>query len=571
MLLVKRSDSSEEWSRAPVLVIGLDGGSWSVLDPLLQAGLMPNLARLRSEGCWGDLRSTIPPFTAPAWSTFMTGKDPGQHGVLSFFRQDLSSYAMMPGGPLATSAALEHPTVWQLLSEAGWRVGIINVPLTYPPRPLNGFLVSGLLTPIGASDFTYPSELAAELGHEYVIEPDYLRGIMGSFDLSQLPERDRLLADLEVTEATRIATTLRLVAAHRPDFTMVVLASTDRIAHFFWDCLENDVLASRGGDPHSALCARVRDHFRKLDDWIGRLRGAFGDDVTVLMMSDHGFGPAARYWAHVNSWLRAEGLLRLKAGGPASWGNTAYWKAHLLRLIPAGWIKSLLPQSARRAVRRSERTADLIDWSRTEAHFVLIYANVAGVVVNLRGRQPQGCVEPGPEYEAVRDRVIAAAREWRNPLTGDPVVNCAARREEVYHGDHVSDFPDVILELDPDFSAVATLPRGSVSRAIRGVRSGEHRSQGIFLAHGPAFRSGRVAGASIADLAPTLLHLAGEPVPSDMGGEVLVQAFEPDWLERHPVQDRVAPPDAASVSSQPVYTAEDEALLTRHLAGLGYL
>ncbi len=553
-------------SQPRIIVIGLDGGSWTALNPLLTAGLMPNLARLAAGGSWGELASTVPPFTAPAWSTFMTGQNPGRHGVLSFFQQDAASYTLAQGGALATSAMLAAPALWDRLAAAGWRVGVVNVPLTYPPQPVNGFLVSGLLTPIGAAQFTYPAELAQELGPDYVVEPDYLTGIMGSFDLTRLPQRGRMLADQDHAEASRIAACLDLLARHRPDFFMVVFASTDRLSHFFWEYLDDTTAGPR--DPK--ILAGVREHFRHLDGWIGDLAAA-GPDATVFLMSDHGFGPAAGRWAYVNSWLRDLGLLAVRGGQAINWTTPAYWKTRLADTPLRRWITARLPQKFRRAVRSAARPEDAVDWPATAAYGQVLYANVAGVRVNLIGRQPAGVVAPGAEYEMVRDRIIAAAKGWRDIVTGRPVVVRAARREELYRGAHVVNFPDVILELAPEYAVVAEVASRPIAPATPTFRTGEHRTAGIFLAHGPAIRPGRRVDAQIGDLAPTILHLAGAPVPADLDGRVLAEALDAGWLAAHPVQMTETSTAASPAAATNIYSDEEEALLAKHLAALGYL
>lgn len=553
----------------PIVVIGLDGGSWTALDPLLAAGLMPNLARLRAAGAWGELASTLPPFTAPAWSTFMTGLNPGRHGVLSFFQQDATSYRLTEGGPLASTALLAAPAFWDRLAAAGRRTGIVNVPLTYPPRPVNGFLVSGLLTPVAADRFTYPPELAAELGPDYVVEADYLTGIMGSFDLTRLPARKRLLADQDRAETVRADACLRLLERHRPDLFLVVFASPDRISHFFWEYLDHTAPAGQPLDPQTL--ADVRCHFQRLDRWIGELTAAAGPDATVIVMSDHGFGPAATRWAYVNTWLVGRGLLSLHRGQVLGWTNPAFWRARLADTPLRSWLISRLPVRLRRAVRGAERPEDAVDWSATAAYATVLYANVAGVRVNLAGRQTAGIVPAGAEYEAVRDQIIAAAAVWRDPDTGRPVVTRADRREALYHGEHVADFPDVILELAAEYAVVAGTSPRTVTPAKPTFRTGEHRPAGVFVAHGPAIQQGARPAAQMADLAPTLLHLAGLPIPADLDGRVLTEALDQTWLARHPVQMADDETTASPASAADVYTPEEEAILTRHLAALGYL
>jgi predicted AlkP superfamily phosphohydrolase/phosphomutase len=201
---------------------------------------------------------------------------------------------------------------------------------------------------------------------------------------------------------------------------------------------------------------------------------------------------------------------------------------------------------------------------------VILYANVAGVKVNLRGRQAQGAVAPGVEYEAVRDQVIAAAADWRDPDTGQPLVCRAYRREDLYTGDRVTDLPDIILELTSGYSVVATMPPRTVTLATATFRTGEHKAAGIFLAYGPAIQPGPVRGAQIGDLAPTILHLAGLPVPADMDGRVLTETFDTCWLATHPVRSMIAATHSA-LAVDDVYTAEETAAINARLAGLGYL
>ena len=156
-----------------VLIIGLDGGTWSVLTPWINNGSLPNLGRLQQAGCWGDLLSTIPPLTAPAWSTFATGKNPGKHGVFHFVSSGFSQAARTVGATpeIVDSRSIKSATLWDILGHHNRKVGLVNIPMTYPPRPVNGFMITSFLTPPNASVFTYPPELSSKLT-DYQIDLD---------------------------------------------------------------------------------------------------------------------------------------------------------------------------------------------------------------------------------------------------------------------------------------------------------------------------------------------------------------------------------------------------------------
>lgn len=292
-----------------LLVIGLDGGTFDLLRPLMAQGHMPNLAELVDHGCWGPLASTIPPFTGAAWSTFITGRNPGQHGVIAFTTRDRFNYDTQGQG--FVNAQRFDYTLWELLSTAGKRVGVVNVPLTYPARPVNGFMVTGMLTPAGASRFTYPPEFAARIGPDYMIDVDFLRD-GERFRLTGLPPKPEMLAQIRRMTQARTAHGVRWLQEEAWEFFMLVYTSTDRVSHFFWD----EVPALLAGQP-SPNQAELLAFFHELDEGIGQLAAAAGPETNILFMSDHGFGPAPDRRFYVNVWLEQLGLLRPGRGRAA--------------------------------------------------------------------------------------------------------------------------------------------------------------------------------------------------------------------------------------------------------------
>jgi predicted AlkP superfamily phosphohydrolase/phosphomutase len=534
-----------------LLIIGLDGGTWDVFGPLCDLGEMPNLARLREQGAWGLLQSTQPPFTAPAWTSFLTGVNPGRHGILGFWHKPADPAASLrhEGRPVH-AADLALPTVWDYCQAAGRKVGMINVPLTYPLRPLDGFAIAGMLTPPGATDWTYPPELRDAL-EDYIIE---LEGPQLAAEPSEL------LATITHMTERRGFHTLRLMQSRPWDVLMVVFTGTDRLFHYFWHYLRPGADVR---DLNLTVSAQLSAYFHLLDSIIGSLVRSAGRQAHVIVMSDHGFGPAARHWVHLNHWLLESGLLHLR-GGSGSWLHRLRQKAPWLRHV----ARRLLPTGMLEVVRRQEHLADAIDWEHTLAWAEPLYNNVAGIYLHRADRFAQGAVSPAA-VEGLRRRLMAAAHELTVPGTGARLVQDIRPREAVYNGPHVVAFPDLILTLDPDYAAVPTLGTGLITPIPRLIRTGDHRPEGLFLVWGPQVRPGLLTEAvHILDLPPTLLHLLNLPIPTAMEGRVVTTALQEGYLVLHPPRyGPTLPPPPPPHDLTPAETAT----LTAQLRGLGYL
>jgi len=303
-----------------VLVIGLDGGTWAALDVF--APVMPNLQRLKGESAWGLLESTMPPITAPAWTTFMTGCNPGKHACYYFtYLQDGRLRAI-------NSTNIRRPTFLQLASRPGRRVVCLNLPMTYPPQPVNGVVVSGMLTPMEAEDFVYPPQVRSELGGYRPSFPDQRRAteVQTYSPSSRRPGWRRRYVDCAAAILRRRGVCARRLLAERPwDVAVVVFTATDRVQHQCWLSIEGGTEAWRAEERE-----QLRQFYHVLDDEIGRLLCSVGPDATVLMVSDHGFGQGyaeGLYEFHVNCWLRdtastarttRAGLPHGARGGPAA-------------------------------------------------------------------------------------------------------------------------------------------------------------------------------------------------------------------------------------------------------------
>lgn len=566
-----------------VFMIGWDGATFDLIRPWVQAGKLPNIARLMEEGVHGPLRSTLPPWTFPAWTSFMTGKNPGKHAIYDFFQPRPKSYNL----EFVHGGHRRAPTFWRLLSDAGRKVVSISIPCTFPPEKVNGIQISGFDFPgEGPGSHVdprgmYPTELYEELNRTVGPHP---------IDASIVKEINR--GELEVALA-RILDTLRQKARtaqylleHKPwDCFMILFGETDGSGHQFWKyCDRNSPLFTE----HPTMQDSILRVYQEADRILGDLRTRLPEDVTLLMMSDHGFGGVGDWAIYPNCWLQDKGFLHMHAAkGGRSSRVLETLKLWAVGAFPA-WLQRFLYRFAAPLVGRIEARVRYgsIDWSRTEAYFdENPYFPV--LRINLQGRQPGGVVTPGQHYEAVRTALIRELESWRHPETGKPIVERAYRREEVYTGPYVEKAADIIPKwaLHKNYSYSFRKSSGAGGgRWLEHVdpqqteqvqfytgKSGTHRDDGIFLAHGPALQSGQIIpGARIIDLAPTILRLLDVPVPPDMDGRVLDEIFRAEaWASQGAQPEAIAL--GASVSADSGYSPEDEEKMNERLRSLGYV
>jgi predicted AlkP superfamily phosphohydrolase/phosphomutase len=547
-----------------LLIFGLDGATFDLIRPWVAQGYLPNLGRLIENGVSGDLASTLPPVTSPAWPSFMTGMNPGKHNVFDFIRPNQGNFA------LVNATSLRAPTLWQIASEAGLRVGVLNVPVTFPPQPVNGFLISGMLSPSDAG-ITYPEDLlapyAAELGaYRVALRVQYKKG-----------NEDAFLADALDLIRTRGRYARRLMVDRPWDLFMVHFIALDNLQHALWKFIDpthpryRPELAEQFGD--SLLRA-----YQAVDEQVGELLAqaqALSGDLDVVVMSDHGFGPL-HYIVNINVHLLKHGLMRLKRN-PWTQFKFALFKmgvtpATVYRLLERLGVQNVVArvskQSRNQIVGKFLSFQD-VDWSRTVAYSM---GHVGQVYLNRRGREPGGIVADGTDYAAARARVAEALHLLKHPETGEALLDDVIYGTDVARGPYQDQSPDLHLILDgyrciafPLFATDAQV----VTRQIRGD-SGCHRANGVFIGRGSGFRQGaQVEGSRIIDLAPTILHLMGLPVPDNMDGTVLEQALTTAYMDAHPVRFVQVGGDHGD-GEQPL-SVEQAAEIEERLRALGYL
>jgi predicted AlkP superfamily phosphohydrolase/phosphomutase len=556
-------------SRPRVLIIGLDGATFDLIGPWAAQGLLPTFQRIMAEGAWGPLRSSIPPLTGPAWISFITGKNPGKHAIYDFVVRSSDNYT---GKPINASLR-DGDSLWSILSQAGRRVGVFMVPATYPPEPVNGFLVTGMLTPVQAVDFTYPPQLAAELK---ATVPGLTMAPKGT--THPLGREQALVAGLERMTQMAMDTTRYLMDGFEWDFYMLVFKEPDMAMHWLWRFMDPDH-PWYVPDADDKLRLGLQTVYRRMDDCLAELLQMVGDDTLVILMSDHGAGGLETYF-HVNTWLVEEGLMRLK-GNLTTRAKRLFYK---LGMTPIGLYRTMMAmrqgkQVAHTMLRRKATAISLlkkmflsfdnVDWSATRAYSL---GNYGQIYVNLKGREPQGIVSPGAEYEQVIGELTARLEVLTDLHTGQPILGRAYRRGEIYHGDHLDEAPDLVFmpdDLRVNGFGLYQFPSKSWLEPTFD-RSGGHRMDGILILWGPGVRPGaELSGAHITDLAPTVLATMGTPIPDDMDGKVLASAFTDDYFAARPITYVVAQPTTPRPRSE--YSEEDEEEIKERLRALGYM
>lgn len=553
-----------------LLVIGIDGAPHPLIERWAAEGKLPNLARLIERGGLGVLRSTIPVHSPTAWASFITGLNPGAHGVFDFVRRSPDSYK------LSVVRADQYPgaSIWRLLSEQGRQVGVMNVPMTYPPEPVNGFLVSGLGTP-DYSRYTFPPELQHELdssGYKVNKKFFFVRD-----------RQDEWLDDITAMTDIRGQTAVRLISEKPWDFFMVVFRNSDEICHFYWHHMD-ETHPQHDPTAPSRYRTAILDLYRQIDRWVGEIVAAAGENVNIVVMSDHGAGPLYRD-VFLNEWLWREGWLALheEVAGGRGWlhtmqrlGITRARISDTLTRLNMHWLETAIKRALGDRIYvlpRDERPEfhNAIEWTKTKAYSFGYYGQI---FINLQGREPMGIVPP-EDYEALRDEIAQRLMTIVDPEDGLPVVDRVFKKEELYHGRYLAEAPDLlaimrgltyITRMGYEFAG----ERGVMFREPYTDETGGHRLEGVLIAAGPDIRSGPLPERPIVDLTPTLLQLQGCPAPDYMDGRPINDMLTDAFRKSHPLT--VVPAEIRGREEMAgSWDAVAEADVTERLKQLGYL
>lgn len=472
--------------RPKVAIIGLDAAVPELI--WRQWGKeLPNLTACVAAGLHGPLRSTVPPITVPAWTSMLASVNPGRLGFYGFRNRRDYSY---DGNFFALSDAVREKRVWDILSAAGKRSVVLGVPQTYPVSPLHGCMVSCFLAPGIEDQYTYPHCLRDDIARwvgEYILDVENFR----------TDDKDRLLNDIYAMTDRRFEVAKRLLAQEDWDFFIMVEMGVDRIQHGFWQFMDPRHVLHQPGSPYREA---IKDYYLQIDRHVGEILDLLDDDTLVMVVSDHG---AQRMDGGIcfNEWLIREGYLAL-------------------REIPVGVTPLARLQ---------------VDWGRTVAWGEGGY--YGRLFLNVKGREPEGVVEPG-NYERVRDEIASKLRALTDEH-GRNIGTRAFKPEEVY-GVTRGIPPDLIVYFgDLYWRSIGSVGHGTVwsRQNDTGPDGANHSEHGVFIMarvgdarprgtsfncrHTPAGNGRWVEGLHLLDVAPTVLHYLGLPVPSQMEGRAV--------------------------------------------------
>ena len=489
-----------------LIIIGLDGATWRVISPLIEQEKLPNMKHLVEKGTFGVLQSTFPPITGPAWTSIASGKGPGKTGIFDFFnRTSQNSYELRS---INSTSMRKAGAIWDYLSVAGIKVGIYNYPFLYPPYPINGFMASGLGSSI-KGDITYPKELKQQLFRlcgGYRIEV-----LFRSRPYANNPSR--FVKDcLELLEINEKA--LKFVQdKYAPTMLFAIISATDFAQHYMWKFIDKthplyDEKQARLIEP---LFVSI---WQKVDQILGDVMLALGDEGDLLIVSDHGFGPT-RGTFYLRRWLEEEGYLTR-----TSWGQRKLYSTGRTLLDNIGDLDS--------------RLNSVLSWIFAKGRSLTVGDENSPQDIVCIGRRSAGQGALFINSPKVRDKVEVS--RIKHDIMRRLKATCASLSLRVdfyephsyYSGRNVGLAPDILFAIDNFGVDVRYEPSNVVYKTgpDNPRHNGDHRLEGLFLAYGPDIKQGaQIEGAKIYDIAPTVLHMFGLPVPDDMDGKVLTEIF----------------------------------------------
>lgn len=552
------------------LLVGLDSACWQYIEPLLQSNRLPTLQHVMSQGIWGILHSTMPPWTPAAWSTIITGKNPGKHGVFDMIWRLPGTYDMIP-----VNAQIRQGTpFWQRLNGCGVRVGLVNVPFTYPPTAVEGFVVCGFGTPASAKDVAYPDQAQDWLQAQH----EAYKPVVDA-DLLKRGEPKEVFRAENGHQANLVEIALSLAKRHHIDILVINLMLTDHANHKMPEMAQVE----------QALC--------ETDKHLAELLQGFTPD-HVMVISDHGSNRLKGNFM-LEDWLRDHGYYVPAKRSPDEYGEALNWvlvqwfQEHygwsgpleqivrratraVLSRLPRSWqqrfwhhLEQIIPFAQARVEFRSEPDYEHTSVFPGSAHSGLLY-------LNRHDWEPQGTVTAEVQA-ALLTELAEKLAEIVDPDTGEPLFSHVYRAEDVYTGQAVAHGPALILDsYDSAWNLqlrghTAVVDQARDKYFVSGKDYGWHSRDGIFVFSGAAFAEGQSdCEAHLVDVASTLLYLYDVPIPEDYDGRVLTELMSPDFVAQHPICSQPGDTAVTEPIANP-YAADEEETLFEYLKALGYM
>ncbi len=551
------------------VVIGIDGATFDIIYPLLQERKLPNIASILVNGVSTSLRSVVPPITASAWTSFITGVNPGSHGIFDFIS---GIHLNGMDGKLLSSVDVMAKTVCDYLSEGQKKVLTVGIPFTYPASEVNGVMVS---LSMGCDIDVYPKDLMKPLTENTGYDKEQCKPVD---TFGEVPKEEVL--DEVIKRANYLTEKVRdiscyLLKNHEWDFFMAHFMSTDTIQHYFWNFMDTKHPAydERLADKYRNT---IHESYRKVDSAIGQILRQSGEGCNVIIASDHGFAPIYKFF-YVNKWLQDKGFLhvrndekkmyRFKLAFPTIYKIFKKLGLESVGRILPRWLRSISIPAIKRC---PAPFYEWIDWERTKA-----YASPFGININLKGREPEGIVTEH-DYKNIRQLIKNDLSKLKDSASGTELIKEVLFKEEVYNGPYIDKASDLFFTFkEPYFLQASDVMKATcfeeLSRENFATANHRYSPDGIFMMNGPHIKSDKnLHNLNIVDIAPTILYLSGLRIPRTMEGRVITESIGDDYLLSNPVEFIEGDSKGkAAVASAAVEC--DESDIKEHLRRLGYL
>lgn len=551
--------------KSKVLFVGLDAADYNLIKLWVDEGKLATFRWLIEEGSSGPSKSTIPPQTAMAWASAFTGKNPGKHGMFYFI--DLRAYRELK---FRSSNDLRSKSVWELLSLKGKENILVNLPLIwYPSEISKDIIIPGQMVPITWRDAPIP-ENVKEFMHRINYELDI--SAEEYFKLRHTNPK-RLLERLAEVAKKRVKLFAWLIKNYEWDNSGLMLPFLDRVQHFFFI---HGAPFSPHFNPLEEKSRYLLDSYQKVDQWLKELTDKCDENTVAIVTSDHGFKSIRKLFL-VNKWLESCGLLKFNYHGdkksPLKKVESWIFKNENIRKIAFSLLtENLIKYMFERVGWKSSGFAP----HELDLHITKVYcpANYGFLRANLKGRDPLGIVEQ-EEIEKLQELITSKLYALVDPQDQKKLVKKVYKANDLYSGPYVDHGPDILFETEDDYFPLSLLlaTKEWLIDAPELWR-GNHSENGILILHGPTVAKGSdIDNARITDLAPILLYLHRCPIPKDMDGQVLTQAFTKEFQEKHPI---VYEEESQLIEKKARYTyarthSKEEEEIKARLRALGYI
>lgn len=562
-----------------VWIIGLDGGTFKIIDYLIGQKQMPSFSRFISDGSRAILKSTMPPITPAAWSSFYTGSNPGKTGIVDFYKWVPGTYKLSP----INSGDVGCQPIWIQASNAGKRVCTYNVPVTYPAAPVNGILISGMDAPSFDDFCVFPKDFKEELLlniSDFSVNPDIDIFYLANNHPDPVGEYARRMNSFLQTELK----TIRFLADKEDwDLFVSVIRSTDILQHIFMKQVDNVIDGNGSSTEDEARRAEfVFSCYKQIDALLGEFCSKLEEiDGQLIIMSDHGF-TTLRKQVNLNRMLADAGLLKFNSASKLRTMTNTLKKS----------VSARIPKKTRASLKKylrmedeifwmkkhADSMTDYIDWSQTHT---CVIGQFGCLYVNMKDRQPLGLIADEKERRAVLDKVKESLSKLVDPDDNKPVVADFFHREDIYAGPLIEQLPDMVIQMRNTYQGVFAPDENSQTEIVTAPKNkyvkdlchtGTHTGDGILILYGSNFRHVDFKLANMVDIAPTVMNVLGLPFFGESDGNILTSSFVNGTAKT--VDESLTAEKTKNFkykTEKKKYSDDEEEEIRKRLENLGYL